>query len=203
MHPNPSFRQETEQQHIEFAKERGFGTLIVNAGEHPLASHVPFILKEDVAEFHLVRSNPIVRLLKSPVAAMIAVTGPDAYISPDWYGVDNQVPTWNYVAVHVRGTLSLRPSEELQPHLIELSKEFERRLNKVPWKIDKMDAEPLARLMRMIVPARLEIDSVEGTWKLNQNKDESARQGAIEGLEHSGVGSEIAMLRNLMKRITE
>ena len=59
---------------------------------------------------------------------MLAVSGPDSYVSPDWYGTGtaDQVPTWNYVAVHIRGTLRRRADETLRAHLDALSARFER-----------------------------------------------------------------------------
>jgi SAM-dependent methyltransferase len=110
---------------LAFAAKRGFGVLSVNGTEGPLAAHVPFVFDKDgMVEMHLVRSNPIARM-EGPVPALLAVQGPDAYISPDWYGAADQVPTWNYVAVHLRGVLHPLPVEALEPHLDALSAEFE------------------------------------------------------------------------------
>lgn len=105
MHPNPIFRQTPEARNVAFARAQGFGVLAVVAEGAPLMSHIPFLLSEDgaVAEFHLVRSNPIARALAAPLHARLAVVGPHSYVSPDWYGVEDQVPTWNYVAVHLVG----------------------------------------------------------------------------------------------------
>ncbi|MDE3122608.1 MAG: FMN-binding negative transcriptional regulator [Paracoccaceae bacterium] len=185
MHPNPAFRQTPISDNLAFAADRGFGTLCVNAPAGPLLSHVPFLLDGAGAEadLHLVRSNPIVALLKDPQPAVIAVTGPEGYISPDWYGVPDQVPTWNYVAVHLRGSLALLPDADLRPMLDRLSAEFEARLlPKTPWTSDKMTPGVMERMMRMIVPCRLTITDVQGTWKLSQNKPDAARFGAAEGV---------------------
>lgn len=205
MHPNPAFRGGSTARNLEFARARGFGVLAVAAEGAPLISHVPFLLNEsgDVAELHLVRSNPIVRLLSEPVAARLAVSGPDSYVSPDWYGVEEQVPTWNYVAVHLAGRLELRPQEEMRGLLDRLSAEFEGRLApKAPWVADKMQPEGLARMMRMIVPCRLHVEDVQGTWKLGQNKPDAARLGAAEAMEDAGVGSEVAALAALMRAVS-
>ena len=66
MHPNPAFRQTPATQDIAFAREAAFGLLCVGTETAPLISHIPFLLSEDgaLAEFHLVRSNPIARLLR-------------------------------------------------------------------------------------------------------------------------------------------
>ncbi|MEO1121679.1 MAG: FMN-binding negative transcriptional regulator [Pseudomonadota bacterium] len=196
MHPNPAFRDATDALNLAFARKRGFGVLTVAGPDGPLASHIPFVLSEDgaTAAFHLVRSNPIVKVLSEDAGALIVVSGPDAYVSPDWYGdIPDQVPTWNYVAVHLRGAARLLSREQLRPHLTAASSEFETRLSpKKPWTLDKMSADQLERMERMIVPAEMTIAKVEGTWKLNQNKPQEARAGAEAAIEAGHVGSEPA-----------
>ncbi len=204
MHPNPAFRKTSENRNIEFARERSFGVLAVNAQDGPLISHVPFQLSEDGAslEAHLVRSNPIVRLLQEPVAAVIAVSDGDAYISPDWYGVENQVPTWNYVAVHLRGTLSRLDDEKLHGVLERLSAAMESRLApKAPWKISKMNRDIYTKMQRQIVPLAMQVDDIQGTWKLSQNKSAEAREGAAQGVRGAGVGSETDKMASLMELV--
>lgn len=202
MHPNPIFHDADTAQNLDFARERGFGTLAVSTADAPMLSHVPFLLSADgtVAELHLVRSNPIARALKEPVQARIAVQGPDSYISPDWYGVADQVPTWNYVAVHLTGTLELRPQEELHDLLDRQSAVYEERLlPKAPWKTEKMTPSVMEKMMRMIVPCRMQITGVDGTWKLGQNKPDDVRQSAAEQVAAYGFGTEAEILAALMQ----
>ncbi len=201
MHPNPVYHDADAARNLGFARERGFGVLAVNGADTPLLSHVPFLLSDDgrVAELHLVRSNPIVRALKAPLAAKIAVSGPDSYISPDWYEVMDQVPTWNYVAVHLTGTLELRPQEELHSLLDRQSAVYEDRLlPKAPWKTAKMTPEVMEKMMRMIVPCRMQISAVDGTWKLGQNKPDAVRIAAAGQARAYGFGSEADVLSALM-----
>ena len=204
MHPNPAFRKSLADQNLAFAATRGFGQLCVNGEAGPLISHVPFLLDEDgkIASFHLVRSNPIWRGLSEPMPAVLAVTGPDAYISPDWYDTPDQVPTWNYVAVHLRGTIRRLDDDALRPHLDALAAHFEGRLlPKRPWTADKMTDGVMERMMRMIAPCALEIETVDGTWKLNQNKEDAARLAAAAHLAKSEVGAEIGKLIDYMKDV--
>jgi len=194
MHPNPKFRQTSEVKNIEFVRERSFGVLAVNSERAPLISHIPFQLSADGAylEAHLVRVNPIVRLLTNPIEAVIAVTGGDAYISPDWYGVENQVPTWNYVAVHLRGTLKRLQNLELRGILDRLSENMEDRLEpKMSWKIDKMDEDAYLRMSRQIIPIAMNVSNIEGTWKLSQNKPSDARKGAMNGAGDAQIGADV------------
>ena len=202
MHPNPAFRSEGTALNLAFARTRGFGTLCVNGDAGPMLSHVPFWLNDDATggELHLVSSNPIARAVTGPVAAVIAVMGPDGYISPDWYGDPAQVPTWNYIAVHLRGHLHPADPDDMRRHLDRVSAHFEDRLApKKPWTVDKMPEEALTRMMRGIVPFRFTLDSVEGTWKLNQNKTEAARLGAAQAVRALRIGHEVETLSQLMR----
>ncbi|NGM44470.1 FMN-binding negative transcriptional regulator [Rhodobacter sp. SGA-6-6] len=195
MHPNPAFRQTPADRNLAFARSRGFGILSVNGPEGPLMAHVPFLLspEADFAEIHLARSNPIARA-GLPLPAVIAVSGPDAYVSPDFYGphdqVPDQVPTWNYIAVHLRGVLEPLPPETLRAHVDALSAEHEGRIaGKRPWTSAKMTPGAMERMMRMILPFRFRVASVDGTWKLNQNKEAAIRARAAAALAQGDAGA--------------
>jgi len=202
MHPNPAYRKAPKVRAMEFATERGFGALTVAGPEGILAAHIPFIVEKGVMAAHMVRSNPLARHLGGgPAAALMIVSGPDGYISPDWYGEPDRVPTWNYVAVHLRGELRLIDEALLRAHLDRLAANFEARLApKAPWKADKMTPDVLARLLRQIVPVEMTIESVDSTFKLNQNGAASARLGAAAALAQGGTpGLETAALVALMR----
>ena len=198
MHPNPVFRNQTEADALEAARARGFGLLSVNGPDGPLAAHIPFELQTGEAFLHLARSNPIARS-DLPARALLAVSGPDSYISPDWYGTADQVPTWNYIAVHLRGVLEPMPQATLRPHLERLSAGFEARLAPKPaWTIGKMSAEALMRMERMILPFRFVVERVESTFKLGQNKTAEQRTGAAAGIASAPVGMEALHISRLM-----
>ena len=201
MHPNPIFRGQADAKNLDFARAMGFGALVVSQDGAPLISHIPFLLNDEgtEAELHLVRSNPMARL-GGDVIAKLVVTGPHSYISPDWYGIPDQVPTWNYVAVHLTGALERLPDAELHGVLDRLSERFETELAPKPaWHSAKMTAGVMDRMMRQIVPFRLRITAVEGTWKLNQNKANEARLRAAEHVARNGLGSELAALAQMMR----
>lgn len=207
MHPNPAFRREHAERALATARARGFGILTVASDTGVLAAHVPFVIDDagTALEAHLVRSNPVARALRSgPADALLIVSGPDAYVSPDWYDDPGQVPTWNYVAVHLRGRLALRPEEALRPHLDRLSAAFEERLPKPPWTTAKMAPDALASMMRQIVPVAMTGITVDSTFKLNQNKTPHARAGAAAAIAAGGTpGMETATLAALMRAVPD
>jgi transcriptional regulator len=172
--------------------------LTVNGPEGPLCAHVPFEIGEGWVGLHLARSNPIARMAL-PAPAVMVVSGPDAYVSPDWYGIEDQVPTWNYVAVHLRGVLEALPDDALRSHLDRVTAQFEARLApKTPWVTDKMSEGVMDRMMRGIRPFRLRLAAVDSTLKLNQNKPEAARAGAAAGIAAAPVGLEARGIARMM-----
>lgn len=202
MHPNPSFRQAPADAARAFAAERGFGMLSAAGTDGVMAAHVPFLMDGDVIAAHLVRSNPLARALRDgECPALLAVTGPDGYVSPDWYGVDDQVPTWNYTAVHLRGTLRLLPQERLEAHLDAISARFEAGLApKAPWTSAKMTEGVMERMMRGIVPVEMSVEGIESTFKLNQNKTDDVRLRAADAIaEGRAAGQEHAALAAMMR----
>jgi transcriptional regulator len=110
------------------------------------------------------------------------------------------MPTWNQVAVHLRGRLEPPPDAALRPHPDALSAAFEGRLcPKAPWTADKMEPGTTERMMRVIRPFRLTVTAVAGTWKLNRNKPEAARPGAADGVAAGTPGAEIGALAAPMR----
>ncbi len=199
MHPNPIFRHDDKS--IAFARDRGFGVLSINGDDGPLLAHVPFIMNDPgtAVYTHLVRSNPIWRAIAEPTKAVIAVSGGDAYISPDWYGVDDQVPTWNYVAVHLRGQVERVPETDMFDILNSTSARFEPELApKTPWTTAKMTPGVMDRMMRQIVPVKMWIHEAWGTFKLSQNKPPDARAGVVDALATSPIGQNTAQIRQMM-----
>jgi len=204
MHPNPIFHDADATRNLDYARARGFGVLAANGPDGPLMSHVPFLLNAGGthADLHLLRSNPIARALQAPLQVRIAVSGPDTYVSPDWYGVADQVPTWNYIAVHLTGTLDLRPQDDLHALLDRQSAFYEDRLlPKPPWTTAKMTPEVMQKMMRMIVPCRFTVTGVDGTWKLNQNKPDAVRLRAAEHVAAYGFGTETAIIAAMMQGV--
>ncbi|MEJ6640210.1 MAG: FMN-binding negative transcriptional regulator [Octadecabacter sp.] len=205
MHPNPIYRRTTDARAFDLVRDRAFGQITLTGPDGLLASHIPVLLAPDetTLDMHLVRSNPILRLLDTPQDALLAVMGPDGYVSPDWYGSDDQVPTWNYAAVQIRGTLEALDHATMHDMLDRQSAHFEDQLPKTPWTTAKMTPDVLEKMMRQIVPCRMTITDVQSTFKLNQNKPDDVRLRAADAMESSGIGMETATLAALMRNPPE
>lgn len=205
MHPNPIYRRTPDARALDLVRSRAFGQLTTSIGDELHAAHVPVLLSADAAtlDIHLVRSNPIARALTTQLTVLLCINGPDGYVSPDWYGIDDQVPTWNYAAVQIRGTLELLDNSTMHDMLDRQSAHFETQLPKTPWTTSKMTPEVLEKMMRQIVPCRLTITDLTSTFKLNQNKPDDVRLRAADAIETSGIGLETAALAALMRNPPE
>lgn len=188
MHPNSTFRWEDRVAMRALVAELGFGQLFAATADGPRVAQVPVVwLDQDTLGLHVARGNGIVRHLDGATGLFTAL-GPDGYVSPDWYGLGpDQVPTWNYVAVELEGTMRRMSDDELVAQLDQLSAEQEGKLApKAPWTRDKMDPKLFGKMTTAIVGFRLEIAGWRGTLKLGQNKPDAARLSAADGAEASG-----------------
>lgn len=177
MYTPPMFKPDRAAS-LAFAQARGFGTVCAWDGNKPVASSLPFYLAyadngTPQAAFHVARHNPLAKLADGKSRWLMAVTGADAYVSPDWYASPDQVPTWLYQAVHLTGAVRLLSDQELGPHLDALSARFEGWLEpKPPWTVSKVTAGRLETLKKAIVGLVMSVEEVEGSFKLNQHKSD-------------------------------
>jgi transcriptional regulator len=178
MYTPPFFKQDRAAS-LKFADARGFGTMCAFDGHKPVASPLPFYLTYAAdgtpqVAFHVARHNPLLKLADGTISWLLAVNGPDAYVSPDWYVSPDQVPTWLYQVVHLTGTVRTLSDDELAEQIETLSAKFEDwLLPKKPWTSSKMTAGRLDTLKKAIVGLVMTVEEVEGSFKLNQHKSDA------------------------------
>jgi transcriptional regulator len=131
---------------------------------------------------------------------LMVVNGPDAYISPDWYGLDhNQVPTWNYLALELQGAVTRMDRDALVAQVEALTAAQEARLSPKPvWTRDKMDEGVFDKMIGAIIGFEMRITAWRGTAKLGQNKPEAAREGAAAALDACGQSAVAHLMRTLI-----
>lgn len=173
---------------LAFAAARSFGLVIACDGGRPVASPLPFRLIEADGEmprlqFHVARGNPLATLAEKGGTWLVAAQGPDTYISPDWYASPDQVPTWLYETVHLSGPVHVIPAAHLPAHLDALSAHFEGWLApKPPWTMEKVSPVRREMLLKLIVAMEMKVETVEGSFKLNQNKTDADNVSVVRAL---------------------
>jgi transcriptional regulator len=184
-----------------FIERHSFGLLVSQVAGAPFITHLPFLLDRDVGPHgtlvgHMARANPHWKELAAhPVCAVFS--GPHAYISPSWYESENVVPTWNYTAVHATGRAVL---VEAKSELLDIVRRsvavYEAPMPK-PWVLDTSGSF-VDRMLAQIVGFRIEIEVLEGKWKLNQNHPVERREKVIRALEGGG-GADAVAVAELMR----
>jgi transcriptional regulator len=134
------------------------------------------------ARFHLARANPLAEIDGQRIK--LSFLGPDSYVSPDWYVTEGLVPTWNYIAVEGAGVARLLDRPALHQLLIELSALHEARLApKPPCTLDKIPEKRLEALLGAIVGFEVRFDTLQGKFKLSQDKKVEDFEGVVAALD--------------------
>ena len=203
MYVHPAFEIDRTAS-LAFAAARGFGLVVASLAERPLASPLPFHLSYTAdgtprIAFHVARGNALAELAGKGGSWLVAVTGHDAYVSPDWYVSPHQVPTWLYVAVHLTGPVRRMADGELVRHLDELSETFEARLAPKPiWTTDKVPPARRKMLAKAIVGIEMSVERVEGNFKLNQHKSDADHVAVAGALAAQGDAAASALARRMV-----
>src|SRR5205807_5384776 len=202
MYTPPQFKPDRAAS-LAFAEARGFGMVCAFDGSKPIASLLPFYLDHTDdgtarAMFHVARHNPLVALADGTSSWLLAVSGADTYVSPDWYASPDQVPTWLYQAVHLTGMVRKLSDDELAVQLDTLSAKFEDWLApKPPWTSSKMTAGRLEAMKKAIVGLVMTVEEIEGSFKLNQHKSDVDHMAVATALARQ-PGAAATLLRSEM-----
>lgn len=196
MHPNRRFHWDDRDALLAYVADVSFAHIFAATPDGPRVAHAPVLVTRDGhLRFHLARSNGLGRHLDG-ARAVVSIASPDAYISPDWYGSDDQVPTWNYLAVEVEGPVRQLPESDLVALLDDISATQEARLRpKTPWTRAKMTPGRFEAMLPGIHAFELSVEVLRGTDKMGQNKSASEIEGAAAGLAAAGRGDVAALMR--------
>ena len=194
MHTPAAFRSADPEAAFDLIRNYGFATLVTVEGGASVVSHLPMIgdAKKRVLRGHLARANPHSAILDGR-RHLAAFSGANAYVSPDWYGDAEQVPTWNYSAIHIEGEARvLTEPVEIDSLLGELSDLHERRRHDLVdggiWTLAKLPIDKLRKMRAAIVAFEIGIDKLEFKVKLSQNKSAEDFQRVTEKLASGDDG---------------
>jgi transcriptional regulator len=140
------------------------------------------LLSEDGSKLHghVSKANQQWKDLEAS-EVLVIFNGPHAYISSSWYDHEN-VPTWNYIAVHVYGTVKLIEGEALRHSLSSLVKKYEKN-SANPVSMETMTPEYVEDSLRGLVGFEIQINRMEAAYKLSQNRDQKNHEAIVQQLE--------------------
>lgn len=176
------FKIEDDEIIYEIIENYGFATFVSQHEGEIFATHIPLKIDEDKEYLygHFAKANPQWKDIHNQNILAI-FHGPHCYISSSWYESKLNVPTWNYLAVHVYGKLEVIKGDELKESLSKLVRKYEAPNSS--YQIDKVDTKFLEGMTKGIVGFKIKIDRIEGKAKLSQNHPIERRKLVIQELE--------------------
>lgn len=166
------------------------------------ANHLPLLIEagpspNGTLRGHVARSNPLWR--QPPEGEVLAVfQGPQAYVTPSWYPSKREhgqvVPTWNYAVVHVRGPLLVHDDREWLRGLVSRLTDSRESGRPQPWGVGDAPDDYIERMLGAIVGIEIPVRSIEGKWKMSQNRQPADRAGVAAGLRAAGDPAAAALV---------
>jgi transcriptional regulator len=185
-----------------FVAAHPLATLVSIEDGRPVVDHLPVLCADRLAPggtliAHTSKSNPTWRLGECGAEAVVAFTGASAYVSPSFYPskarTHEVVPTWNYVAVHVRGTLACTHDRDTKLQLVEQLTRHMESQRQEPWAVSDAPADYIEKMLQGLVGLTLTISEVVAKTKASQNRTAEDRAGVVAGLSADPASAEAAV----------
>jgi transcriptional regulator len=187
---------------LAFAADHPFATVVTAGQRGPQASHLPLLVDVAAGKLrgHLARDNDQLADLAAGAPVLAVFHGPHGYVSPSVYEGQRGVPTWNYVVVHVRG----RPRVLDDAGLVAILHDTVARFDTPGWRARFGEEWPdVPRpMLQAIVGFEVDVEGIEGKWKLSQNRSERDRESVVGWLEKGDASAKevAAMMRDRVPR---
>ncbi len=168
------YKNENIDEIEDFIQQNSFAILVSQANAAPLASHIPLELEknetgEDKLVGHLAKANPQWKSFEANNKVLAIFHGPHSYVSSSWYK-EEEVPTWNYIAVHIYGTIRIQEKEQLFTSLNRLVDKYEKD-SEDPVKIENLSKSTM-RQIKGVVGFEIAIEDIQAAYKLSQGRKE-------------------------------
>ncbi len=176
------YREEDRSEILDFLKKNNFPALVTHDGERLVATHLPVEVVETENDgltiySHMSRANPQWKSFGEQ-EAMFIFQGAHTYISPTWYNHVN-VPTWNYMMVHVYGTLQIMTDAELYSTLSRL---VERHEAASAYRLESLPQDFVEKEMKGTVGFSMQVTRMDAGYKLSQNRNDEDHANIINEL---------------------
>lgn len=179
------YKNENQTEITQFLLEHSFGILVNRTNGKLWATHIPLELEQtkegkSILFGHISKENPQWESFESDANVLAIFSGPHSYVSSSWYEKEN-VPTWNYIAVHVYGKVKIIEGDAVIASLKKLTNKYEAH-SENPVRIEDL-SEKTMRQASGIVAFEIEIESIEAVKKMSQNRNEKDYHNVISELE--------------------
>lgn len=196
------YKNENQEEIIAFLEKNSFGILVNQTNGKLWATHIPLELDtnkngKQILFGHLSKENPQWKEFLDNDKVLAIFSGPHGYISSSWYDHEN-VPTWNYIAVHVYGNIKIIEGEAVIESLKKLVDKYEKK-SKNPVRIEDLSKKTM-RQSSGIVAFEIEIEEIQAVHKLSQNRDDKNHNNIVSELKKSKNAQDTAIADEMLKQ---
>jgi transcriptional regulator len=201
MYNIPYFKESDSEEVLRFIKAHSFAMLIGSSNNMSSATQVPFLFEEREGKLylqgHIMRNTDHHKTFMDNDAALCVFTGAHTYVSARLYADPHTASTWNYMSVHVRGSIKFLPEGELVEILRKTTTNYEADTTS-PASFENLPQDYIDRLIKAIIGFEIEVTSIENVFKLSQNKDRETFERITAKL--SADGGEAAVIAGEMDK---
>lgn len=189
MHIPTHYKNENLEEVSAFLQQNSFGILINQTNGKLWGTHIPLELDKDedgsdVLLGHVGKANPQGQNFKDNQEVLAIFQGPHSYVSSSWYEIE-EVPTWNYIAVHVYGTIQIIEGEALWDSLKKLVDKYEQN-SENPVSMENLSPKTL-RQIKGIIGFKIKITDIQAAYKLSQTRTDTDHQHIVRELEKTDL----------------
>ena len=179
---------ENRSEILRFIEENSFSILVNQSNGKINATHIPLFIEKSndnqlVLSGHISKLNPQCENFEENGNVLAIFSGAHSYISSSWYDYE-EVPTWNYLAVHLEGKIEILNEEQKLLHLENLVNKYEKNSEK-PISTKSLSKETMSQA-NGILAFNIIVKNIDAVKKLSQNKSENNKKSIISHLEKSG-----------------
>ena len=206
MYKFPYYTEEDQQKVIAFMKENSFATITGIGEQYPVASHIPLEVEvQDDGKIslsgHLMKKTDHHIAFEKNENVLVIFNGPHTQVSASWYTNPAMGSTWNYMVVHAKGKIKFKDEQGTSEAVKAITNKYEGLYRSSSF--DKLPQEYIDKMVKAIVGFSIEVESLENTFKLSQNRDEESKQNIIEELYKRGDDNSKAIAKEILSRLTD
>ena len=192
---------------------RSADLITVDSSGQPLATLMPCIwaVGENFQDeygwllMHMSKVNEQWKSIAPGAKGLAIIHGPQAYISPTNYErktTDHKVvPTWNYQAVHLSGTVEISEDIEVLRQIVTDLTQVHEAARENPWSARESDPTYFEAQLRGVVAVRLKVTKVEAVHKLSQNRSAEDRKRIADDLSNSALAEERRIAEQMKRQL--
>lgn len=195
MFVRPCWKTRTEEELFSFVEEHPWALLVNNGADGPFATNLPLLLDRTrgprgTLVGHIARANQHVHVLTNADAPTLAVfSGPYSFVSGSWYPNRDMPSTYYYTSIHCYGRVRTQTTEQLEKWIEILTNRMESAYPN-GWNFGDVPHSDITRRLPSILGFEIEIDRIEGKYKLGQDEPKKDAMAVCRHLEKSSERAE-------------